>query len=174
MKKLIALLLALVVVMAMAACGEKKTKEDEIENLEGTMEEIIAEIQKEHGETELALMTMPLDLTDMDGVTYNTALTSVDNVEEIAICETMMGQPYSLVLVRAADADEAKAIAQEMYDNIDTRKWVCVEADTKVAAYYGDVAMFFMVNSDFAEQTTTTKMVDAFKAVCGDGVTVID
>lgn len=173
MKKMIALLLCLALAGAMVACGTKEEKKDSVKNLEGTMEEVIASVQEAHGAVELPLMSMTLDLSDVDGLTYNTSLTSADKVKEIAISEPMMGQPYSLVMVRANSAEDAAAVAQEMYDNIDTRKWVCMEADTKVAAHYGDVAMFFMVSSDFAEQTTTDKMVGAFKTVCGEGVTVI-
>ena len=173
MKKMIALLLCLTLAVAMVACGTKEEKKGSVKNLEGTMEEVIASVQETHGAVELPLMSMTLDLSDVDGLTYNTSLTSADKVKEIAISEPMMGQPYSLVMVRANSAEDAAAVAQEMYDNIDTRKWVCMEADTKVAAHYGDVAMFFMVSSDFAEQTTTDKMVGAFKTVCGEGVTVI-
>ena len=173
MKKIIALLLAMVMMMAFVACGEEKEETPKVENLTGTMEEVIASINEKHGAVELPLMTMTLDLTDMDAVTYNTALTSVDNVSDIAISEPMMGQPYSLVLVRTKDGADAKAVAEEMYNKIDTRKWVCMEADTKTAAYYGDVAMFFMVNSEFASQTDTNKMVEAFKAVCPGEVTVV-
>lgn len=173
MKKIVALLLCLTLAVAMVACGNKEDKKTSAKNLEGTMEEVIASVQEAHGAVELPLMAMTLDLTDVDGLTYNTSLTSADKVKEIAVSEPMMGQPYSLVMVRANSADDAAAVAQEMYDNIDTRKWVCMEADTKVAAYYGDVAMFFMVSSDFAEQTTTDKMVGAFKTVCGGDVTVI-
>ena len=172
MKKIIALLLAVVTMMALVACGEKN-ETPKVENLTGTMEEVIAAINEKHGAVELPLMTMPLDLTDMDGVTYNTGLTAVDGVSEIAISEPMMGQPYSLVLVRTAEGASAEAVAKEMFEKINTRKWVCMEADTKTAAYYGDVAMFFMVSSDFASQTSTEKMVEAFKAVCPGEVTVI-
>ena len=173
MKKFIALLLALVLMMAFVACGEKKDETPKVENLTGTMADVIAAINEKHGAVELPLMTMTLDLTDMDTVTYNTGLQSVESVSDIAVSEPMMGQPYSLVLVRTKDGVDAKAVAEEMYNKIDTRKWVCMEADTKTAAYYGDVAMFFMVNSEFASQTDTAKMVEAFKAVCPGEVTVI-
>lgn len=171
MKKIIAMALVLVTVLALAACGGEKAPKTE--NLTGTMEEVIASINEKHGAVELPLMTMTLDLSDMDGVTYNTGLQSVESVSDIAISEPMMGQPYSLVLVRTKDGVSAKAVAEEMYNKIDTRKWVCMEADTKTAAYYGDVAMFFMVSSEFAAQTDTAKMVEAFKAVCPGEVTVV-
>ena len=173
MKKLIALLLALVLMMTFVACGEKKEETPKAENLTGTMEEVITAINEKHGAVELPLMTMALDLTDMDGVTYNTGLTAVDGVSDIAISEPIMSQAYSLVLVRTKDGASAEAVAKEMLEKINTRKWVCWEADTKTAAYYGDVAMFFMVSSEFASQTDTTKMVEAFKAVCPGEVTVV-
>ena len=174
MKKIVALLLCLTLAVAMVACGTKEDKKPAAKNLEGTMEEVIASVQEAHGAVELPLMALTLDLTDVDGLTYNTGLTSADKVKEIAVSEPMMGQPYSLVMVRANSADDAAAVAQEMYDNIDTRKWVCMEADTKVAAYYGDVAMFFMVSSEFASQTSTDKMLEAFKGICAGEVTVVE
>lgn len=171
MKKIITLVLALALALSMAACGGNNAAK--VEPLTGTLEEIIASINEKHGAVELPLMTMTLDLTDIDGLTYNTGLTSADKITEAAISEPMMGQPYSLVLVRVADAANAAEIAKQMLDNIDNRKWVCMEADTEVAAYYGDVAMFFMVSSEFAEQTSTDKMLEAFKSICAGEVTVV-
>ena len=172
MKKIIALVLALVLALSMVACGGKT--ETKVENLTGTLEEIIASINEKHGAVELPLMSMTLDLADIDGLTYNTGLTAADKITEAAISEPMMGQPYSLVLVRVADAANAAEIAKQMKDNIDNRKWVCMEADTEVAAYYGDVAMFFMVSSEFASQTSTDKMLEAFKGICAGDVTVVE
>lgn len=172
MKKIITLVLAMVLALSMVACGGNNAAK--VEPLTGTLEEIIASINEKHGAVELPLMSMALDLTDIDGLTYNTGLTSADKITEAAISEPMMGQPYSLVLVRVADAANAAEIAKQMLDNIDTRKWICMEADTKVAAYYGDVAMFFMVSSEFAEQTSTDKMLEAFKGICAGEVTVVE
>ena len=76
-------------------------------------------------------------------------------------------------MVKGVNADDAGAVAQEMYDNIDQRKWICVEAATKTAAYCGDVVMFFMVNATFEDQVSTASMVEAFKASVDGEVTVI-
>lgn len=177
MKKLIALLLVMVIGVSLVACGEKadadKVETPEIVNLTGTMEETINAINEKHAAMELPLMVMSLDLADVENFGYYTCFTSTDDFVDAAYCEPMMGQPYSLVLLRVKEGVDAKTVAQEMYDNMNMRKWVCMEADTKTAAAYGDVAMFFMVNSDFADQVTTTSMMDAFKTVCGEGVTVI-
>ena len=175
MKKLIALLLVLTVALGMAACGGKSGAEQPAaENLQGTAEELIADVNEKHAAVELPLMTTTLDLTDLDGLTYNTGLTSADQVTDVAISEPMMGQPYSLVLVRVAEGADAAAVAQEMFNKVDGRKWVCMEADTRIAASYGDVALFFMVSSEFAEQVTTASVLEAFKAICPGQVKVID
>ena len=171
MKKWMALFLALTLAVSMAACG--KGRKETVENLEGTMEAVIEKINEKHPAVELPLMTMALDLTDADALAYNTGLSSADKITEAAVSEPMMGQAYSLVLVRVEDAAEAEAVAKEMLDNVDTRKWVCNHADTKVAAAYGDVAMFFMVSSEFAQQATTNTVLEAFKAVCPGEVKVI-
>ena len=174
MKKLISMLLALTAVFTLAAgCTPANEQPAAVENLPGTMEEVIASVNEKLGTLELPLMTQTLELSDVDALTYNTGLTSADKITQVAVSEPMMGQPYSLVMVRVKDAGDAAAVAQEMYDKVDTRKWICMEADTKVAASYGDVAMFFMVGSSFAQQVSTARMVEAFQQVCGGKATVI-
>lgn len=187
MKKLISLLLVLIMVVSVAAgCKSEDTNATTttpttptttapaVQNLTGTMEEVITAIYEKHAALQLPLMSMTLDLTDLDTLGYNTGLTSAEKISQVAISEPMMGQPYSLILVRVKDAADANAIAKEMFEKVDTRKWVCMEADTKTAASYGDVAMFFMVKTDFKDQVTTATMMDAFKAVCGGNVTVVE
>lgn len=173
MKKMISMLLVLVTVLTVIAGCAPANEPAAVENLPGTMEEVIASVNEKHAAVELPLMTQTLELSDVDALTYNTGLTSADKITQVAVSEPMMGQPYSLVMVRVKDASDAVAVAQEMYDKVNPRKWICMEADTKVAAAYGDVAMFFMVSSDFAQQVSTTSMTDAFKGVCGGDVTVI-
>ncbi len=141
------------------------------------MKSLIAAIYANHAPMELMLDTIPNEYfpieSIMESISYYTGLADGSKIAEIAISEPMMGQAYSLVALKVANADDAAAVAQEMYDNIDQRKWICVEADTKVAAYTGDVVVFFMVNSDFAEQVSTDSIVEAFKAAVGGEVTVI-
>lgn len=173
MKKFIALLLVLTVALGLAACGGKSGNQT-AENLQGTMEELIGKINEKHAQVDLPLMSMTLDLADTDALAYNTGLNTADKVTDVAVSEPMMGQPYSLVLVRVAEGNDAAAVAQEMFDKVDGRKWVCMEADTRIAASYGDVAMFFMVSSEFAQQVTTASVLQAFKDVCPGNVKVID
>jgi hypothetical protein len=52
-----------------------------------------------------------------------------------------------------------------MKAGIDTRKWICVEANDVLAAGYGDVVMFIMVNTEMG--LTAQSFVDAFQKVAG-------
>ena len=113
-----------------------------------------------------------MDLTDTteDGLwafkSY-TGMEAMDKVTDIAVYESMMGaQAFSLVAVRVAEGNDAKAVAQEMSDNIDTRKWVCVGADEKIVAGYGDVVMLIMLDTGL--ELKAQDYVDAFQAICGE------
>ena len=115
--------------------------------------------------------TMPVDLTDTseDGkwaLSYFTGLQSADNITDVCVYEPMMGsQAFSLVMVRTAEGADAKAVAQEMKDNIDPRKWICVGADEMMVVTYSDVVMLVMLDSQLGLSTQT--YVDAFQQVTG-------
>ena len=171
MKKLFSLFLTLGLLLSFAGCAKEATPQG---GVDGTPEEIIAKIYENHQALKLNVMSTELDLSDADAVAYCTGLESGDKLSAAWVSEPMMGsQAYSLVVARVKDAADAPEVAKEMYDKVNTAKWICVDADTKTAAYSGDVVMFFMVGSQFAESATTDTMLEAFKTVCGGSVTVV-
>ena len=155
---------------------ETEVPETEAAAPQSEMAALISEIYANHAPLELMVDTFPNEFmpleTVMESITYYTGLADGSQVAEIAISEPMMGQAYSLVVVKVTEGADAAAVAKEMFDNIDQRKWICVEADTKTAACTEDVAFLFMVNSDFADQVSTESMLEAFKAAVGE-VTVL-
>ena len=167
MKKWIALVLVLVMAVSMAACGNKAADKAP---LTGTMEENVMKVM-EIAPVEFMGGTMPVDLGDTseDGkwaLSYFTGLQSADNVTDVCVYEPMMGsQAFSLVMVRTAEGADPKAVAQEIKDNIDPRKWICVGADEMMAAGYGDTVMFIMLDSQLGLRAQS--YVDAFAQVCG-------
>ena len=146
MKK-IALILALVLMLA--ACGAQTPEttapvettepiemtlpietepavetEPEFEFVLTETEELLNKIY-ENVTVELPLMTMPIDLADEFAVTAYTGAASAEGMIEGAFNESMIGaQAYSLSLVKCESAEKAAELAQTMFDNIDTRKWV--------------------------------------------------
>ena len=164
MKKMIVLILVLVMAVSMAACGGKGAAADKAP-LEGTMEENAVKVM-EIAPVEFMGVCIPVDMTDADTVRYFTGLQDASKITDAAVYESMMGsQAFSLVLVRTAEGADPKAVAQEMTDNIDTRKWICVGADEKIVAGYGDTVMLIMLDSQLG--LSAQSYVDAFKTVCG-------
>ena len=178
MKKILAFLLAAMMVLSFAACGSNETEEPSGEGtatvtpVEGTPEELIEKIYAEF-ETipEFPVMTMNLADLDAESFPYYTGLADNSKVKESAFSEAMMGsQAYSMVVVRLNDAADAETVANEMLNGINTRKWVCVEADDLVVAAYGDVVMLYMIDSQYGISSETA--VAAFNTVCGGESTV--
>lgn len=123
-------------------------------------EELLNKIY-ENVTVELPLMTMPIDLADEFALTTYTGAASADGMIEGAFSESMIGaQAYSLTLVKCESDEAAVALAQTMFDNIDTRKWVCVEATEKQAVACGDLAFFVMLNPEYG--VTSDAIVEAF------------
>ncbi len=168
MKKVFALILAVTMLGTMfAGCGKKETAK---EPLKGTMEEIVNQII-EAKPVDFMAGIAPLDITDTseDGLwalNNYTGLKNADKISDAAVYEAMMGSlAFSMVLVRVKDAADAEAVAKEMNEGINPRKWICVEANDKKVATYSDTVMLIMLDSglDMAAQD----YIDAFKTICG-------
>ena len=175
MKKFMSVIALLLVAVMMFGCAAKPQETEPSTEATtpaptapaGTLEEVYTQLYDDLRTLEISLMSMTIDLTDTDGVAYFTGISDVSLIKEALICEPMTGsQPYSLVLVRVNDESKAAEVAQTMYDNIDTRKWICVEADTKVAAYCGDLVLFFMVGSQLNAHSVN-EVVGTFTQLCG-------
>lgn len=188
MKKILALLLCAVMMMSvLVACGEKTeapetdapaaddTAADTEENKTPTtsesalsLSEIIVKLN-EQKTPEFMTGEMPVDITDAEALKYMTGLGSAEKIKEAAVHESMMGaQAYSLVLVRLNNPADAEAVATEMKEGIDPRKWICVEADDMRVVACGDIVMLVMISSEYASAVTAEDYVNAFKVVVGE------
>ena len=167
MKKMIALMMALMMAVSMAACGSKAADKAP---LTGTMEENVMKVMQ-IAPVEFMAGPVPVDLTDtseegMWALSYFTGLSDAAKITDVCVYEPMMGsQAFSLVMVRTAEGADTKAVAQEMKDNIDPRKWICVGADEMMVVTYSDVVMLVMLDSQLG--LAAQDYVDAFKGICG-------
>ena len=173
MKKITAIALVLTMALSLfAGCGAAKADPTEAPKpaLEGTLEELLNKVV-EQNPVEFMGGVMPVDVADTseDGlwaVKYFTGLDNAENITEAAVFEPMMGSiAFSMVMIRTAEGADAKAVAEAMKAGIDTRKWICVEADDLMVAGYGDVVMLIMVSTE--NGMTAQSYVDAFQTVCG-------
>lgn len=167
MKKILAIVLALVVVLAaFAACGGEKAPE--VTPYEGTLEDLTTALYEANPVEFMVGPAMPVDLADADAVMMYLGLEAVDGIAEATWSESMLGaQPYSLVLAKTNEGADMEAIKNAMFNGINTRKWICVEADQLRVVSSANVIMLVMAGSEFAPGLADS-MVEAFKTNVGE------
>lgn len=168
MKKIIAIVLVVVVAaVAVFALTSNKAPEASVTPYEGTFEDLASKLYEANPVEFMVGPAMELDLADPDALMMYTGLETADGVAEAAWSESMIGaQPYSLVFVRVAEGADMEAIKSAMFNGINTRKWICVEADQLRVVSSADVIMLVMAGSEFAPGLADG-MVEAFTANVG-------
>lgn len=96
--------------------------------------------------------TFEVDVTDTNKVTSFTGLKSNENIEWIVAAEPMMSsQAFSAVAIKVKSDASVDTIKQEILDNVNTRKWICVTAEKLYITNNGDIVFFIMADSDWAK-----------------------
>lgn len=167
MKKIIAIVAALVVVLGIfAACGSQKAPETT--NYEGTIEELIEKLYEKQSVEFMLGSPMAVDFEDEFAVNSYLGLEITQGLKEAVVSEPMTGsQAYSLVIARVSDTAKTEELKKAMFDGINPAKWICVEADKLRVVSSGDLIMLVMVSSDL-NADLADGMVDAFKEIVGE------
>ena len=113
---------------------------------------MINSINKDNKNVLPELETMKIDVKNIDEVTSYTGLTSNDKIESIVVSVPMMtAQAYSVAVVKVKDNADVEKIKQEMLDNIDMRRWICVSAEQLYITNSGNVIFSVMTDKDIAK-----------------------
>ena len=98
------------------------------------------------------LETMKVDIKNIDEVTSYTGLKTNNDIESIVVSVPMMtSQAYSVAVVKVKDTANVEKIKQEMLDNIDMRRWICVSAEQLYITNSGNVIFSVMADKDVAK-----------------------
>ena len=167
MKKIIPIVLV-VVIAAVAVFAFMGNKAPEATPYEGTLEDLTSALYEANPVEFMVGPAVALDLADVDGPPFYTGLESADGIAEATWSEAMIGSiPYSLVLVKTTEGADMEAIKDAMFNGINTRKWICVEADQLRVVSAANVIMLVMANSESAPGLAD-KMVESFSANVGE------
>lgn len=131
------------------------------EDLIGLVDKIYSEMSEE----ELPMLeSQLLDLTNNDTVKYITGLDNGTDFEYVVVSEPLMSsQAYSLVIAKVQSGVNADKVAKEMSEKVDTRKWICVEAEKLYATSSGDIVFLVMTN-----EGTAKPIFERFKTLAGN------
>jgi hypothetical protein len=154
MKKLIPILLALVMLAGCSGKGSDNAASD------AKMPEIIDQLCE-------GVDVPGYEATELteENFEYYTFIPYADGLTGYHADALINSMPHSLVLVRSENGDTAD-IAQKMLDNADVRKWICVAADVKLAAYTEHYVVLVMSSAEVAEG-----VIANFRTVVNDGNT---
>ena len=114
--------------------------------------DIINTINKNNKNILPELETIKVDIKNIDEVTSYTGLKTNDGIESIVVSEPLVtAQAYSVAIVRVKDNADVEKIKQEMLDNIDMRRWICVSAEQLYITNSGNVIFSVMADKDVAK-----------------------
>ena len=114
--------------------------------------DIINTINKNNKDILPELETMKVDIKNIDEVTSYTGLKTNDGIESIVVSVPVMtAQAYSVAIVKVKDNADVEKIKQEMLDNIDMRRWICVSAEQLYITNSGNVIFSVMADKDIAK-----------------------
>ena len=114
--------------------------------------DIINTINKNNKNVLPELETLKVDIKNIDEVTSYTGLKTNDGIESIVVSEPLItSQAYSVAIVKVKDNADVEKIKQEMLDNIDMRRWICVSAEQLYITNSGNLIFSVMADKDIAK-----------------------
>ena len=146
MKKLTALLLAVLLVFGLAACAGSPAESNAKPGDTMTLQDILTSITKDVADlpdTETTALTK-------DNFEYFAFTAMPDGVEAIAANAVA----HSVVLMRAQDAETAKKLAADVEANLNPAKWVCVEAEKTAVLVHNCTVLLVMSWSNVTDALT--------------------
>ena len=144
MKRAVLILLSLAVFLSIAACSGK-TAEKQGDSM--SLEEIFDSIQT--GVSGLPALTNAE--LNADNYHYYLFIDPVEGGQALSNDAAINAVPHSEVLLRVPDSADAEAIAKQIEENADLRKWVCVGADKKIVRVHGNTIFLVMSTEETAD-----------------------
>ena len=151
MKKILLIVMMIMVSFTLTGCGS--------DNVEGKLEDLMADVYADIPDDEKPMMLMNTEVNEenieyylgTDDIDYESALASESGVGSIA---------HSVVLVRVKDGENVEEVKEEIKENVDPRKWICVgvEKEDIIVKSRGKLVVLIMVE----DETTREKLEEAF------------
>ena len=164
MKKLIAMMLALTLILGLAACGTTGTNDKENLPVPANALEILETIWNAYGETdkfpisggnpeyhaqqfetnenyEPPMAPLNYDLQYAEGLT-GTMLISAENLQKVdqaaTMSNAMLANNFSCGAFHLTDGTDTAAFAKDVRDAVMNNQWICGMPETLVIASFGD------------------------------------
>ena len=160
---LIVLVIALFVII-MFVVGKSKESVSKFKTSDD-LKNMINTIYNELGDTLTALDFQNID-SSTESRKYYTGLSDGNNVDFFVVSEPLMNaQAYSLVVIKVKDTSKIETMKQEMYNNINMAKWLCVSAEKLYITNSDDIIFMVMASDNWA-----TPVYNGFKKYVNNNI----
>ena len=112
--------------------------------IEGSLEELLAKVT-EGVEPDIMVMETPLTQENFSSYLF---IDYVEGSEGLASDAAINAIAHSVVLLRLPEGADAAEIQKEIEENLNPRKWVCVEAESSKVARHGNLILVAMSSKD--------------------------
>ena len=107
------------------------------------MKSMLKSIYSENKDVLPELETEEIDVSNSDLVTSYTGIQSTGNVESLVVLEPLMSsQAYSAVALKVKSNANIETVKEEILNNVDMRKWICVSAEKLYVTNYNNIIFF--------------------------------
>lgn len=149
-------------VMTEAADASDMVHLESAEEVSAFMDEVYGGVADEL--LPMSITTTELDLNDEDLIEYQTGLINLNGIEGVYLSESMMSStPYSAIYIRTNEEADTEVLRQQLMDNVNPSKWICVTAEKQYAVILGNDVFFVMGYPETAD-AVLEKAIEAAKA----------
>ena len=135
-----------------AITSNKESETNETLQTAGDIKKMLKTIYKNLADELPELTTEEINLKESELVESLTGLKSTDDINTLVVSEPVMGsQALEVAVIKTKEKTDNKAMMQNIKDNVDMSRWICVSAEKLYIVNSGDVIFMVMADSDWAK-----------------------
>lgn len=132
--------------------SNKESKTNETLQTAGDIKKMLKTIYKNLANELPELTTEEINLKESELVESLTGLKSTDDINTLVVSEPVMGsQALEVAVIKTKEKTDVEAMKQNIKDNVDMSRWICVSAEKLYVVSSGDVIFMVMADSDWAK-----------------------
>ena len=135
-----------------AITSNKESKTNETLQTAGDIKKMLETIYKNLAGELPELTTEEINLKESELVESLTGLKSTDDINTLVVSEPVMGsQALEVAVIKTKEKADITSMMQNIKDNVDMSRWICVSAEKLYIVNSGDVIFMVMADSDWAK-----------------------
>ena len=135
-----------------AITSNKESETNETLQTAGDIKKMLETIYKNLADELPELTTEEINLKESELVESLTGLKSTDDINTLIVSEPVMGsQALEVAVIKTKEKTDNEAMMQNIKDNVDMSRWICVSAEKLYIVNSGDVIFMVMADNDWAK-----------------------